>query len=136
MTKRHLRRHLCHQLRPSRMVMLDDVYEPTSPLEVTAALSNFTIMLNPEANRKDCDDYTFVMLGHLKQSVRGTLGFAISKGRPWWKWWGMNNPHMFIVFTTFHGVWVIDPFSKALFTYEEAKMDYFERYKRIKLVVI
>jgi hypothetical protein len=104
--------------------MADNVYQPVTLSQVQEALQDYhdDHIYNPETD--DCDDFTFRLLGYLKGTIRGALGFVWSK------------LHSFVIFYDSYTLWVIEPIGAAVFTYKEAKLDYFERYVRIKLVVI
>ncbi len=101
----------------TRFYLADRKFLPCQAEEVKQALQNFSITFSPNAEENDCDDATFRMLGYLKGTIRGALGFAWSP------------KHSFVIFHDGVDLWVVEPFDKNyIVTYAEAKTDPFKRY--------
>lgn len=98
--------------------MSDQEYLPCWAKDVREALKAFEVgPLPPKPDENDCDDFTFRMLGHLKTTLRGSLGLAWS------------SPHSFVVFHDLEWLWMAEPFDKTVMRYKEALTDPFKRYR-------
>lgn len=101
----------------TKIHLSDKEYFEADIEKIAEALKSYQpIALEYAEEENDCDNETARLLGHLKRTCFGTLGFAWSKN------------HSFIIFKS-GKFWLIETYGRKAFSYEEGQRDYFKRYK-------